>query len=459
MGPINYAMQVQSPFEGQLAGIKLGATLADMESALAKQALERQQAQQAMARQQAFGDAVASYFAKPDRTFQDLAPALAMAGSKEQLEALKAVGEGMSKEQQQVQQRSAAQLLVALETNPEVAKAMLQQRVDATADPMEKSHYASMLKLAETDPKLAAQGIELAGGAQFGKDWIDNISKVRQGRREEELAPSKLAFEKEKAAQASLDTVLKGFDVQTKTLEAKYAPGKLDDEVQKRAADLNLTKAQTAQARAAAASSEAAAAERRSMSAGLLPPDKRMAEEAKLRKEYIDNTKTFAEVRSSYDRLVASQDTAVGDLSLIFAYMKMLDPGSVVREGEFATAQNAAGVPERLRNIYNRVVSGERLSSGQRESFKSQGGALYAAAKKQEEVVRSGVTRIANGLGLNTSNIFYEASVPNVKPETAGDVVQQIPGYAPAGVPAAGATPTGAASIRSQADAIIRGGR
>ena len=189
MGPINYAMQVQSPFEGQLAGIKLGATLADMESALAKQAVERQAAQQAMARQQAFGDAVASYFAKPDRTFQDLAPALAMAGSKEQLEALKAVGEGMSKEQQQVQQRSAGQLLVALETNPEIAKAMLHQRVDATADPMAKSHYASMLKLAETDPKLAAQGIELAGGAQFGKDWIDNIAKARQVRREEQLAP------------------------------------------------------------------------------------------------------------------------------------------------------------------------------------------------------------------------------------------------------------------------------
>jgi len=39
----------------------------------------------------------------------------------------------------------------------------------------------------------------------------------------------------------------------------------------------------------------------------------------------------------------------------------MLDPGSVVRESEFATAQNAAGVPDQVRNMYNKVLSGTRL--------------------------------------------------------------------------------------------------
>ena len=460
MGPINYAMQVQSPFEGQLAGIKLGATLADMESALAKQAVERQAAQQAMARQQAFGDAVASYFAKPDRTFQDLAPALAMAGSKEQLEALKAVGEGMSKEQQQVQQRSSGQLLVALETNPEIAKAMLQQRVDATADPMEKSHYASMLKLAETDPKLAAQGIELAGGAQFGKDWIDNIAKARQVRREEQLAPFTLRKE---TAEATI-----------KEAEARLAPDRF-------LANLDLTREQINQARAAQAASRAAAAasgaearrkdaEAAQLASGIIPLDKRPEQETKFRKEYTDLTKGYQEVKSAYGRVLSSQDNAVGDLSLIFAYMKMLDPGSVVREGEFATAQNAAGVPERVQNIYNRVIAGTRLSEGQRKAFKGQAEGLFKQAGQQEATVRTGLERIAKGYGLNTANIFLEPveSAPTAPPAPAprpgapagqpGALQQQIPGYAPAGVPAAGVTP-GAASIRSQADAIIRGGR
>jgi hypothetical protein len=383
-----------------------------------------------------------------------------MAGSKEQLEALKAVGEGMSKEQQQVQHRSAGQLLVALETNPEIAKAMLQQRVDATADPMEKSHYASMLKLAETDPKLAAQGIELAGGAQFGKDWIDNIAKARQVRREEQLAPFTLRKE---TAEATI-----------KEAEARLAPDRF-------LAGLDLTRAQIDQARSAQAASRAAAAasgaeakrknaEADQLAAGVIPVDKRPEQETKFRKEYTDLTKGYQEVKSAYGRVLSSQDNAVGDLSLIFGYMKMLDPGSVVREGEFATAQNAAGVPERVQNVYNRVLSGTRLSEGQRKAFKGQAEGLFKQAGQQEATVRTGLERIAKGYGLNTANIFLEPveSAPTAPPAPAprpgapagqpGALQQQIPGYAPAGVPAAGVTP-GAASIRSQADAIIRGGR
>ena len=58
-------------------------------------------------------------------------------------------------------------------------------------------------------------------------------------------------------------------------------------------------------------------------------------------------------------------------ISLIFGFMKMLDPGSVVREGEFATAQNAASIPDRIRNAYNRALEGTRLNPQQREMFKS----------------------------------------------------------------------------------------
>lgn len=87
--------------------------------------------------------------------------------------------------------------------------------------------------------------------------------------------------------------------------------------------------------------------------------------------------------------------------------MKMLDPGSVVREGEFATAQNAAGVPERIQNAYNKVLSGERLSASQRNAFKGQAGKLYTTAQQQEAQVRQGIERIAKGYGLKTENIFY----------------------------------------------------
>jgi hypothetical protein len=150
------------------------------------------------------------------------------------------------------------------------------------------------------------------------------------------------------------------------------------------------------------------------MSAGIIPADKRPEAESKFRKEYSDQTKGYQEVKSAYGRVLASDDSAVGDLSLIFGYMKMLDPGSVVREGEFATAQNAAGVPERIVNIYNKIISGERLNDSQRKAFKGQAERLFKQAGQQESEVRRGLERIAKGYGLNTENIFLEPveSVP-----------------------------------------------
>lgn len=57
------------------------------------------------------------------------------------------------------------------------------------------------------------------------------------------------------------------------------------------------------------------------------------------------------------------------DIALIIAYMKTLDPTSVVREGEQATAANAGGVPETIRNYYNRITTGAKLSPELRNEF------------------------------------------------------------------------------------------
>ena len=141
---------------------------------------------------------------------------------------------------------------------------------------------------------------------------------------------------------------------------------------------------------------------------GQIPIDKRPEAEGKLRKEYFDNTKSFRDIRDAYGRIVATEDNAAGDLALIFNYMKMLDPGSVVREGEFATAQNAAGVPDRIRNFYNNAISGERLNPNQRKMFLGQSKKLYRAAEQQEKKARTGIGRIAKNYGLNINNIFFE---------------------------------------------------
>jgi hypothetical protein len=102
---------------------------------------------------------------------------------------------------------------------------------------------------------------------------------------------------------------------------------------------------------------------------------KRKGSAATLRKEYNQQIKPYVDQIDQYNKARATaaipdeQRTPADDISLVFLYMKSLDPGSTVREGEYATAKNAAGVPERVRNAYNATVKGTFLSPEQRRSF------------------------------------------------------------------------------------------
>lgn len=95
----------------------------------------------------------------------------------------------------------------------------------------------------------------------------------------------------------------------------------------------------------------------------------------------------FREVESSFQRVVdsAREPSAAGDLALIFNYMKMLDPGSTVREGEFANAQNAGGASARARAAYNSILDGTRLTDEQRSDFLGRAEQLYQGQRQIAE--------------------------------------------------------------------------
>lgn len=151
-----------------------------------------------------------------------------------------------------------------------------------------------------------------------------------------------------------------------------------------------------------------------------------------LRKEYTASPeyKRFDDVRASFERVRASaqRDSGAGDLGLIFGFMKMLDPGSVVREGEFANAQNTAGVPDRIRNLYNSVVNGERLQPGQRQEFVATASDLYQQEANRIGSVNERYTGIAKGYEIDPGRIIvtpqqYEPlDFGQAPPPTAGGV-------------------------------------
>lgn len=106
----------------------------------------------------------------------------------------------------------------------------------------------------------------------------------------------------------------------------------------------------------------------------------------KLGKDFEAESKEFKTRAEALNTVVAASEnpTAAGDLALIFAYMKMLDPNSVVREQEFANAQNAAGIPERIRAQYNNALRGERLTENTRTDFVDRATDIYNSALEQQ---------------------------------------------------------------------------
>lgn len=91
----------------------------------------------------------------------------------------------------------------------------------------------------------------------------------------------------------------------------------------------------------------------------------------------------------------AKMGSPAGDLAAATKIMKILDPGSVVRESELGMAMAATGVEDRVRNYASMVVSGEKLTPTQRKDFIELSDKLYNAAAGQFNQKRSEYASIA----------------------------------------------------------------
>lgn len=107
--------------------------------------------------------------------------------------------------------------------------------------------------------------------------------------------------------------------------------------------------------------------------------------EQDLRKEFtaLPETKAFVEVQGAFDQINAALKNPSGanDLTVATKFMKLLDPGSVVRESELAMAMQTSGAWDRFSNYAENVMSGKKLTPTQREDFRKAANELYAAAR------------------------------------------------------------------------------
>jgi hypothetical protein len=142
-----------------------------------------------------------------------------------------------------------------------------------------------------------------------------------------------------------------------------------------------------------------------------------------IRKEFTTANKEFSDIQDGFSRFSegATSDSAAGDIALVYGFMKMNDPTSTVREGEYATAENAAGVPERVKQMWNKLQDGQRLTPSMRQDFVKTGRKLYGGQHKVYQNSLKTYRGIASQYdGIDALRAVPDISVPGLYQEDFG---------------------------------------
>lgn len=133
----------------------------------------------------------------------------------------------------------------------------------------------------------------------------------------------------------------------------------------------------------------------------------------------LPTTKAFKETQSAYDQIKVAIDkkSPAGDLAAATKIMKILDPGSVVRESELGMAMQATGAMDRVSNYANMVVTGQKLTPSQRKDFGELSAQLYGAAADRYNKSADEYQGVAKDYNLNADRVAKKAQ-EEIKPRT-----------------------------------------
>ena len=141
--------------------------------------------------------------------------------------------------------------------------------------------------------------------------------------------------------------------------------------------------------------------------------------------------KDFSDMQTAYTQVVSSlkQGTPIGDVAGATKVMKLLDPGSVVRESELGIAMAAGGRMDRLQNYFSNMMSGQKLTPQQRDDFEQLSNELYAAAGQAYNKKRSEYLQMGDRYGFKNLETVLgaPATVPSImrKPQPGPDGAPQ----------------------------------
>ena len=115
--------------------------------------------------------------------------------------------------------------------------------------------------------------------------------------------------------------------------------------------------------------------------------------------------KAFGEMQSAYGQITDSLKSAspAGDLAAATKFMKLLDPGSVVRESELGMAMAATSAFDRAKNYAQMRIDGTKLTEDQRKDFQTLSNQLFTTATGAYNTKRGEYEQMGSAYGLDAN--------------------------------------------------------
>lgn len=134
--------------------------------------------------------------------------------------------------------------------------------------------------------------------------------------------------------------------------------------------------------------------------------------ELKLQDDYRTESKGFAETSTAMKKVLSAIETADKNpgsaLSAGTAFMKILDPNSVVRETELGMALNASGWFDRATNIVNTLQSGRVMTPTQKKNLRDAANDLFEEAKASQREVDAAYAKRATDYGADPKRVIVD---------------------------------------------------
>jgi len=160
-----------------------------------------------------------------------------------------------------------------------------------------------------------------------------------------------------------------------------------------------------------------------------------------LRKEATAVTSDFRQQKAaiqrirnvSFDKQGNLVQTPAASLALVFNFMKVLDPGSVVRESEFKTAEQARGTLTRLQNdgvqVPSFLIQGIQRIEGegsllpeQIRDFNAQAEAIFLGARETALDDISPIIEAARANNFQINRIFSKSLLEDIEGDGVSDI-------------------------------------